>query len=391
MQNSGKAPGFQRRYNKDGTSRAYWHATAEIKKLGYQPTQVRLDDRLPPEQWPAECRYLHSVMLKWALEQRENCRYDGTFLSLWKWYLSAEDSQFRDLRPSTQQSYKAHIKPLLQAKGHLLIEDTCGADVRRWFKELRAAGWSVGTAYLAISVLKAVLGFGASNDKEECAKLRASLSATRFESPSARDSALTYEQLVAFRKAAIEAGRPSMALGLTLQFELGMRQKDVIGEWLVAPGADGIRDAKGRRWGGGLTGMMFDDAGNVRKRTTKTGSRVEHSIEDYPELAALVRPALERSRGGPLVINEVTRLPYVAATYRDYFRQIACKAGIPDDVWCMDARAGAVTEAYESEASTEEAMAFAGHTQAKTSRRYLRRVHKQSSRVAKLRVERRGE
>ena len=60
-----------------------------------------------------------------------------------------------------------------------------------------------------------------------------------------------------------------MALGVTLQFELGMQQKDVIGEWVDAPGVDGIRDKKGRRWVNGLTGFHIDAAGGIKKRTTK--------------------------------------------------------------------------------------------------------------------------
>ena len=282
------------------------------------------------------------------------------------------------------------LKPLLAGKAALLVEDITGADVRRWFKELQV-GRLLGSAYLAINIFKAVLAFGSSNRVAPCTRLRQELRDTRFESPPARETELTYPQLVAFRQAAIAAGRPSMALGVTLQFELGMRQKDVIGEWVDAPGVDGIRDKKGRRWVNGLTGFHIDAAGGIKKRTTKTGATVEHTIRDYPELAAMLVPILEQDRGAPLVINEHTKQPYSAEVYRNNWRRIARLAGIPDEICNMDARAGAVTEAYENEATTEEAMAFAGHTQAKTSRRYLRRVQKQSSRVAKRRVEGRGE
>jgi hypothetical protein len=388
--NRSEAPGLQVRPNKDGSSRAYWHAPTYIRKLGYHPTQVRLDDKLPEAQWAAECRRLHEEMLTWAEQRRADCVYDGTFGSLVRWYESAEDSPYRNLRPGTARGYMVALKPLLASKAGLLIEDITGAMVRRWFNELQDGGRSVATAALAVKVFKAVLAFGSSNRIAACTQLRQELSDTRFKVGQPRENQFTYEHLVAFREAAIACERPSMALAVTLQFELGMRQKDVIGEWIKAPGVDGIRDKQGRRWVNGLTGALFDTAGRLRKRTTKTGAKVEHAIDDYPELAALVRPALERDRFGPLVVSERTRQPYVADSYRDLFRRIAREAMIPDDVWCMDARAGAVTESYEAGATTEEAMALAGHTQARTSRRYLRSVSRQSSSAARKRVEARG-
>ena len=385
MSTRSRTPGLQRKPNKDGTSRLAWVADSQVRKLGFQPTFVKLD-HLTEDQLPAECQRLQTAMLEWAVQRRANCVYDGTFGSLVRWYESAEDSPYRDLKAETVRGYKAALKPLLATKSAMLIEDITGAMVRRWFAELQD-GRSVSTAALAIKVFKAVLAFGSSNRIAACTQLRQELSDTRFKVGEQRENQFTYQHLVDFRQAALAAGRPSMALGVTLQFELGMRQKDVIGEWVKAPGTDGIRDRKGKRWVNGLTGMHFDDTGHLRKRTTKTGAKVEHTIDDYPELAALVRPVLERDRGGPLVVSEWTRQPYKADAYRDMFRLIAREAMIPDDVWSMDARAGAVTESYEAGATTEEAMALAGHTQAKTSRRYLRSVSRQSSSVARKRVQ----
>ncbi|MER2251489.1 hypothetical protein ABS772_16340 [Methylorubrum podarium] len=64
--------------------------------------------------------------------------------------------------------------------------------------------------------------------------------------------------IVALRAAAHEVGRPSIALAVTLQFDLGLRQKDVIGEW-------DRPEAKARaRIGGAITdGAWFWDWGLV--------------------------------------------------------------------------------------------------------------------------------
>jgi hypothetical protein len=51
-----------------------------------------------------------------------------------------------------------------------------------------------------------------------------------------------------------EMGRASIALAVTLQFDLGLRQKDAIGEWVKAGDGsrEGIMDGLGR-WQWGLT------------------------------------------------------------------------------------------------------------------------------------------
>ena len=65
-------------------------------------------------------------------------------------------------------------------------------------------------------------------------------------------------------------------------------------------------------------------------------------------------------------------------------------AGIPRDVWNMDARAGAITEADDAGAELDEIRATAAHTQASTTVRYLRGSMGKSRRVAGLRAARSG-
>jgi hypothetical protein len=118
-----------------------------------------------------------------------------------------------------------------------------GADVKRWFR--RMCGSSVGYASLTISILKAVVSFGVSLGFDDCAKLRGQMTATKFKGAPARKERLTYAQVVAFREAAHRLNRPSAALWLTLQYELGLRRRDVIGEWVDDEiGTDGIRHGK---------------------------------------------------------------------------------------------------------------------------------------------------
>ena len=132
-----------------------------------------------------------------------------------------------------------------------------------------------------------------------------------------------------------------MALGVTLQFECTLRQRDVIGEWIK----DGSEQG---RWQNGLTWSHIGADGILRKKTLKTGAPAEHRLSDHPDLAVeLDRVPLDR-RVGPLVVDEKLGVPYTAERYRKWFRQIARAAGIPDTVWSMDARAGAITEGWRA-------------------------------------------
>jgi len=162
-----------------------------------------------------------------------------------------------------------------------------------------------------------------------------------------------------------------------------MRRRDVIGEY-----TDG-------RWRDGLAWSHIDrETGILRKLISKTALTSEavavHAIADYPDLMALLMCTPPEERVGPLVVTN-RGVPPTEAQCRRFFRMIARKAGIPDKVWNMDARAGAVTEAYESGATEEEAMALATHSERDTSRRYLRELTEQSRRAAAKRVASRKE
>lgn len=75
-------------------------------------------------------------------------------------------------------------------------------------------------------MLRVVTNYGRSLKLPECRELADALSAMEFQGVRRRESAMSYDQVRAFRDKAREMGRPSMALGVTLQFDLGMRQRD---------------------------------------------------------------------------------------------------------------------------------------------------------------------
>jgi integrase len=74
-------------------------------------------------------------------------------------------------------------------------------------------------------------------------------------------------------------------------------------------------------------------------------------------------------------------------SYRKWWRQIARAAGLPDEVWSMDARAGAITEADDAGVDFKKLQDFATHTDATSTERYRRRRERGNREVAKARAE----
>jgi hypothetical protein len=65
---------------------------------------------------------------------------------------------------------------------------------------------------------------------------------------------------------------------------------------------------------------------------------------------------------------------------------VARKAGIPDNVWNMDVRAGAITEAEDAGVDLDIIRGAVGHTQSSTTARYSRGAIGKSRTVATQRL-----
>jgi hypothetical protein len=91
-------------------------------------------------------------------------------------------------------------------------------------------------------------------------------------------------------------------------------------------------------------------------------------------------------RQGAIVKGEHD-LPIRERSYRKWFRQIARAAGIPDQVWSMDSRAGAATEAEEAGVELDAISAALTHG---STGRYIRRRTTKIASVAEARARKRA-
>ena len=127
----------------------------------------------------------------------------------------------------------------------------------------------------------------------------------------------------------------------------------------------------------------------LRKTHTKTGAYVEFDLRLYPTIMDEIERVPREKRIGPMILSENTGEPYKHRTFTQTWRKVANKASLPKDVWNMDARAGAISEAYDAGAGETDVMKQAGHMNRQTSARYNRGSLEQTSRVAKLRLAKR--
>ena len=186
-----------------------------------------------------------------------------------------------------------------------------------------------------------ILNFGLALGHAECGALGEGLSKMRFERSAPRESQMTLAHARAFIAAALkfrlgaEIGL-SMAIGVATQFETMLRQKDVIGEWET--------DASREIWSGPYRWENIP-GGIFRLKTSKTGAEIAHDLTKLDLLWPLIQavPQADRTaRSSRPMASRSARAPIASGSARSR------KAEIPDAVWNMDARAGAVTEALEA-------------------------------------------
>ncbi|GGE23820.1 Phage integrase family protein [Gemmobacter megaterium] len=360
----------------------YWKAPARYVKAGYVVKRVRLEGS--DLEKAARCRALTREMLEW---------YEGAEkveAGTWQWligrYKGDEFSPFQEVKPITRATYTAEVAKMETGIGQERLADWNQVRIKQWHRGMLSEGRSVDYAKRQVTQLRIVVNYGAQIENAECARLAFILSKMEFPSPQPRQKAMTREQAEAIVAAADAAGHVSFGTAILLLFETGLRQVDVRGQWLDAGQSDGGISSRGKRWADGLTWDMIDaDATTLRKITSKTGAEAEYNLLDLPVLRVWLK-AMDRKAGPIFTMRDGT--PYKTRYFSALFSRFREKAGVPEDVWLMDTRAGAITEAKAAGANPADIRDLAGHADIQTTNRYMRGRKDGTARVIKLRQER---
>jgi hypothetical protein len=397
------APGIVWRPKGEGWE-AIWRARADLVKRGFQPKNHHLWSGTVPTDLEAAhiadtCRRLQDEMLIFARGGLPVVnQFDGSLRGLVNCYQTDPDSTYHKKRYAVRKNHDITLRKIVLKHGDEQISDIKARLLLTWHKEWSNDGQKIAMAHAFVGHLRTMFAFGATIlEDDQCERLCGVLHKMRFPAPKPRTERLTADQAISLRVKAHWRGWDTMALAQALQFELMLRQKDVIGEWvpLIEPGISAVVGPKGK-WLMGLRWDEIDENLILRHNTSKRGKDIEVDLKLAPmvieelalhsrtPIAQLTRAVLPAS--GPMIICEVTGWPYTTAEFRRKWRLMADLAGIPKAVRNMDSRAGAISEATDAGADLEHVRHAATHSDIGMTQRYSRGSVQKVAGVSKTRV-----
>lgn len=401
-----------------------WQARTDLVQAGFIPKSKQLFVGQEPTETEIafiqdESRRLQDEMLTFGRGGIPSPNeFDGSLGSLIKCYQTDPDSPYRKLRFKVRQNTDGLMRRLINDHGHEDLGDIKGRTILAWYRVWTGGDavrigekLSMGAAF--VSQLRALFTFGRSIlDIEDCKRLGLVMHDLRFEGTKKRKVAISTEQADAVRyKARIHFGWYSIALGQAFQFECTLRQKDVIGEWvpLSEPGVSAVifNDLK---WLRGIDWSEVDDNLVLKHVTSKKQKETEVDLklapmvlEELVELAdgqeivvidkvtkkvTVNRHLLPAS--GPIVICDTNGLPWTDTEWRRKWRKVATACGIPKNVWNMDSRSGAISEAIDAGMPIEWVRHAATHSDVSQTADYDRGQAKATAKVMTARVKNRN-
>lgn len=301
-------------------------------------------------------------------------KYDGSVKSGCRVFQEHKLSPFNQrMKFNTQKTCLSFLRLIEATAGHLRFRNVTIPLVQSWYVDWRSADFDgddehIKRAHEGVSTFRQMVYFLAAMRRYEGVdKLAAELQLVSFEKPTARTQAVTYAQAQAFCAAAekmAELGKMAperaldMQIGLMAQFELILRERDVIGEWAKKhdkrrlPVGITVIEHGDDAWAGYFTWENFHGWRWVMKTSKSRYREVgDFRLQNYGLLFPLLERVPRERRIGAVIKSPDGILPMSARGYYDSYRRIAEFAGFPKDLWKMDSRAGGATEADEAGAA----------------------------------------
>jgi len=392
------APGLIWRPHREGWE-ARWQCRTDIINDGFTPKSQRLWTGAAPSEKEAayisdQCQRLQAEMKLFARGGLPvAATFDGSLRSLIRCYQTDDDSTYRKMRYAVRKNHDGMLKRISDTLGDEQLCDIKGRLLIAWHKSWSNDGQKVAIAHALVGQIRTLVGFGATIlEDPDCERISGILHKMRFPMAKPRTEFLTAEMVEAVRKTARDMGWNSIALAQAFQFDLMLRQKDVIGEWvpLSEPGVSDVLWPSKGKWITGLQWSEINENMILRHTTSKRGKDIEVDLR----LAPMVMDELSHlgaiPKDGPCIICEATGQPFTTSEFRRKWRIVATKAGVPPQIRNMDSRAGAITEATEAGAQLEHIKHAATHSDISMTQRYARGQAEKTATVMKFRLEHRA-
>jgi hypothetical protein len=256
---------------------------------------------------------------------------DRTLTSLIDLYKTDPRSTYSAVSYYTRFNYERHCRRIEFDHGSMPLRQIQNDDLINWHKEWAESGPSI--AHTLMMTLRNVFRFGVTVLKdEECERVAVALYKMDLRVARPKNIGMTVEHAIAVREVANRRGMHSIALAQALQFECRLTQKLVIGEWvpLAEPGSSDVLQGK-TKWVSGIRWSDIDE--HLVLSLGKDNIDLKRAPMVMEELSRVGDPL---PQSGPVIVNEVTALPYAAYQFRMEWRATANAAGLPKTVQNMD-------------------------------------------------------
>lgn len=331
------------------------------------------------------CREYTREALRWLQDGDTSVFSKNTWGWLIQRYLTDELSPIREVKANTRDAYAWQMNRWQDAIGEAFIETTTYPVLKGWQRAMQDKGRSTDYIKRMFVHLRIVASYGTALRVPGARDVKETLGEMRFSGSAARSQAPTAEQVAAIIAKADAAGESTFALGISLQWWLALRAVDVRGQWLrMQKGETGITRG-GFRWTDGLTWAMIDGA-TLTKVPSKTKDKMPEPLVFDLSLVPDVLARLQAmpNKVGPVIVDK-HGMPYRKETWSALWRRFRDEAGVPEAIWMMDTRAGAINDAKRKGASKIEMQHQANHASLATTDRYIRERSESANRVIALR------
>jgi hypothetical protein len=266
--------------------------------------------------------------------------FDGTVKGLVDVYRSDDRSPYHNLRPRVRVHYDSILNRLVAEIGLLRISEINKDRIMRIYEGWMAGG-KVAMAYALVGRLRLILSFGMTElDDPQCTRLSTIMHTLKFKLPRKRAERLTAGHVVAIREQAHDLDWHSIALAQALQFELKLRQADVIGEWVqLTDPTDSDIVVGHEKWIRGLRWEQIDQDLVLRHTATDYPNKPRSIVADLKQCPMIMEELdwfTVRPTKGPMILCEYkstpTDKPYTTTEFRRKWRIVANKAGIPKNI-----------------------------------------------------------
>lgn len=414
------APGLVwRKRKRKGEWVATWLARTDIINRGYRPRHIELwsGSELTEDQALdicQRCQHQQFEMLMYGKELPPPEKplpdhFIGTLSSLIHCYQTDGDSPYQKNRYHVRQNRDSVLRRIKARHGDVRVSEIKARVLLAWHKDWSLDGKRLATGSTIIGQLRALFSFGATLlEDPDCERLCGVMHKMRFPGTKPRGVSLSAEQAAAIIDTSHDYfGWGSIGVAQAFQFECTLRQRDAVGEMvpLSEPGVSAVIIGK-EKWLRGIVWSEIDDKLILRHVTSKKQKMTEVDLK----LAPMVVSVLQRIAGedplievdeitkkvivnrhllpasGPIVTNEQTGLPWKITEFRRKWRIVARQAGVPDEIFSMDSRSGAITEAIQAGAPIEFVRHAATHSDVSQTADYDRGQAEATAKVMKLRM-----